>query len=294
MMQPIPDSSVAAGPMTVVPALTPERAGADAAKPVGAPLPLAVGAALFISCALIAALRQRAWEYPVIRVMNAYADHSVLLDRLMHALTTRDLLQGVTFISVLWYLWFSTDNPSDRAGLVTGIVAASCAGIVSRVLQLVLPTHLRPLHTPALGFVLPLGVTPDALNHFNSFPSDHGAVFFALSFVIYRMQPRLGVIAFAWATVLDVARVYEGYHFPSDIVGSIGLGLVMVILFDSRGIHHAARRVIAWEPVRRAPFYMLAFLLTYQVATLFDDVRELGRGFARAALHKDIFSEPDR
>ena len=62
MMQPIPDSSVAAGPMTVVPALTPERAGADAAKPVGAPLPLAVGAALFISCALIAALRQRAWE----------------------------------------------------------------------------------------------------------------------------------------------------------------------------------------------------------------------------------------
>jgi undecaprenyl-diphosphatase len=112
--------------------------------------------------------------------------------------------------------------------------------------------------------------------------------------VIYRIQPRLGVIAFTWATVLDVARVYEGYHFPSDIVGSIGLGLVMVILFDSRGIRQAARRVIAWEPVRRAPFYMLAFLLTYQVATLFDDVRELGRGFARAALHKDIFSEPDR
>ncbi len=280
--------------MTVVPAHTPERTGVDGANSVVAPLPLAIGAVLFTSCAAIAAVRQRAWEYPVIRAMNAYADRSALFDRLMHALTTRDLLQGVTFISVLWYLWFSTDNPSDRAGLVTGIVAASCAGIVSRVLQLVLPTHLRPLHTHALGFVLPVGVTPDALNHFNSFPSDHGAVFFALSFVIYRMQPRLGVIAFAWATVLDVARVYEGYHFPSDIVGSIGLGLVMVILFDSRGIHQAARRVIAWEPVRRAPFYMLAFLLTYQVATLFDDVRELGRGFARAALHKDIFSEPDR
>jgi undecaprenyl-diphosphatase len=208
----------------------------------------------------------------------------------MHALTTRDLLQGVIFVSLLWCLWFSTAEIANRARLLTGTVAAACSGIVSRVLQLVLPTHLRPLHTQALGFVLPVGVTPDALNHFNSFPSDHGAVFFALSFVIYRERRALGLAAFAWATVLDVARIYEGYHFPSDIVGSIGLALIMVSLFDSHRIHQMACRAIAWEHVRRAPFYLLAFLLTYQIATLFDDVREIGRGFASAAFHRDMFS----
>jgi membrane-associated phospholipid phosphatase len=289
-MQPISDNPVAASSITATPAVTQNRRTGHLAVSTTSILPLAIGGALFMSCAAIAAMRQREWEYPVIRAMNAYADHSALFDRLMHALTTRDLLQGVIFVSLLWYLWFSTAETADRARLLTGTVAAACAGIVSRILQLVLPTHLRPLHTQALGFVLPIGVTPDTLNHFNSFPSDHGAVFFALSFVIYRMRRGLGAAAFAWATVLDVARIYEGYHFPSDIVGSIGLGVIMVILFDSRRVHQAACRVIAWQQVRRAPFYLLAFLLTYQIATLFDDAREIGRGFASAAFHRDIFS----
>ena len=288
-MQPISDNPVAASSLTTAQSLTQSRPGTDLATVSVAAFPLVFGSALFIACAAIAATLQREWEYPVIRAMNAYADHSVLFDRLMHALTTRDLLQGVIFISLLWYLWFSTVETADRARLLTGAVASTCAGIVSRVLQLVLPTHFRPLHTQALGFVLPVGVTPDALNHFNSFPSDHGAVFFALSFVIYRMRPGLGVGAFAWAAVLDIARIYEGYHFPSDIVGSIGLALIMVSLFDSHRIHQLACRVIAWQHVRRAPFYLLAFLLTYQMATLFDDAREIGRGFANAAFHRDVF-----
>jgi membrane-associated phospholipid phosphatase len=290
MTQPFSDNPAAASSITDAPAITQNRPRVDLAVPTAAILPVAIGGALFMSCAAIAAMRQREWEYPVIRVMNVYADHSALFDRLMHALTTRDLLQGVIFVSLLWYLWFSTTEIANRARLLTGTVAAACSGIVSRVLQLVLPTHLRPLHTQALGFVLPVGVTPDALNHFNSFPSDHGAVFFALSFVIYRERRALGLAAFAWATVLDVARIYEGYHFPSDIVGSIGLALIMVSLFDSHRIHQMACRVIAWEHVRRAPFYLLAFLLTYQIATLFDDVREIGRGFASAAFHRDMFS----
>jgi undecaprenyl-diphosphatase len=289
-MQPFSDNPAAASSITEAPAITQNRPRVDLAVPTAAILPVAIGGALFMSCAAIAAMRQREWEYPVIRVMNVYADHSALFDRLMHALTTRDLLQGVIFVSLLWCLWFSTAEIANRARLLTGTVAAACSGIVSRVLQLVLPTHLRPLHTQALGFVLPVGVTPDALNHFNSFPSDHGAVFFALSFVIYRERRALGLAAFAWATVLDVARIYEGYHFPSDIVGSIGLALIMVSLFDSHRIHQMACRAIAWEHVRRAPFYLLAFLLTYQIATLFDDVREIGRGFASAAFHRDMFS----
>jgi hypothetical protein len=44
---------------------------------------------------------------------------------------------------------------SARARLLAGLAAAACAGFLSRVLQLVLPTHPRPLYTETLGFVMP-------------------------------------------------------------------------------------------------------------------------------------------
>ncbi len=207
----------------------------------------------------------------------------------MHSATTLVLLQGALFIAVIWYLWFANPEVAPRARLLAGTLAASLAGAVSRVLQLVLPSHLRPMHTPGLHFTLPFGVDPNALNHFYSFPSDHGVLFFGLSAVIYRLHPKLGIAAFIWATIVDTARIYEGYHFPSDIVGAIGFGLLMVYLSQTRPVHRLACRVLSLEQNYRPAFYMVAFLATYQIATLFDDVRELGAGFASAMLHHGPF-----
>jgi membrane-associated phospholipid phosphatase len=245
---------------------------------------------LLAGSGLVAAYRQQEWEFPVVRAMNRFAHHSMLLDRTMHALTTRDLLQGVPFIGLIWFLWFTGDDTARRARLLVGTIAAACAGVLSRIIQLELPTHLRPLHQAQLGFVLPFGVEPETLNHFNSFPSDHGAVFFTLCAVIWRERPQLGMAAFVWAVVIDLARVYEGYHFPSDVVGSIALGLVVLYIFDSL---HAARpvsRVVASAQNRAAWFYMTAFVMTYQIATLFDDLREIGRGMSAVLLHHDVFN----
>jgi membrane-associated phospholipid phosphatase len=277
--------------------------GADVSAPAIDPLPdagqfsprsislgIAAGLAIFTVAALIATLRQQAWEFPLITAMNAVAGHSVLLDRFVHALTTRDLLQGVVFVALLWLLWFDTADDDDRARLLAGIAAASCAGFVSRLLQLALPTHLRPLHTGTLDFVMPAGVESEALNHFNAFPSDHGAVFFGLAIIVWRTRPWLGLTAFVWAAVVDFARVYEGYHYPSDILGSIGLSLLVVSVFQYPPVHRLARRLVAMEQLRRSWFYLVAFILTYQVATLFDDIRQIGRGFASAVLHHDPFA----
>lgn len=249
-------------------------------------------AAVLIGSGLVAEFRQREWEYPILRAINVYAHRSVALDRAMHALTARDLLQGVFFIALIWFLWFSSEDPSMRGRLLIGTVAASFAGVLSRLMQLALPTHLRPLHQAQLGFVLPFGVEPDALNHFNAFPSDHGAVWFALCCVIWQAAPRLGVVAFVWAAVVDLARVYEGYHFPSDVVGSIGLGMLVLYGFQVARGGRLVSRVLAFERDRRPWFYMLAFVLTFQIATLFDDVRELGRGLSAVLLHHDVFNGP--
>ena len=240
---------------------------------------------LLLGSALIATYRQEAWEYPIIHGFNAFAHRSAALDRTMHALTTRELLQGVPFIALIWFLWFSTEDTATRSRLLVGTLAAALAGAVSRLLQLILPTHLRPLHQSPLDFVLPFGVDPEELNHFNAFPSDHGAVFFALCAVIWQVRPALGGAAFVWAVIVDFARVYEGFHFPSDLVGAIGLGLLVLSLSQTALTWRSTGRVIAFEQTRRPWFYMLAFLVTFQVATLFEDVRGLGRGFAAIVLH---------
>jgi undecaprenyl-diphosphatase len=246
--------------------------------------------ALLAGSVLVAAYRQQEWEFPVVRAMNRLAHHSMLLDRTMHALTTRDLLQGVPFIGLIWFLWFTSADPALRARLLVGTIAAACAGVLSRIIQLELPTHLRPLHQIRLGFVLPFGVDPDTLNHFNSFPSDHGAVFFTLCAVIWRERPQLGMAAFVWAVVIDLARVYEGYHFPSDVVGSIALGLLLLYLCGSLHALRPVSRVAASAQHRAAWFYMTAFVMTYQIATLFDDLREIGRGMSAVLLHHDVFN----
>jgi len=238
---------------------------------------------------MIAVYRQQVWEYPVVQGINVFAHRHAMLDRSMHALTARDLLQGVPFIALIWFLWFDTDDATIRARLIVGTVAAALTGVVSRMLQLVLPTHLRPLHDTALNFVLPFGVEPEALNHFNSFPSDHGAVFFALCAVIWRIRPGLGAAAFLWAMIVDFARVYEGYHFPSDLIGAVGLALLVLALFENAQGWKVTRRIVSFEGTRRPWFYMLAFVITFQVATLFDDVRQLGRGFAAVVLRHDAF-----
>lgn len=245
-------------------------------------LGVAGGLAIFTAAALVAMLRQEAWEFPLLKAMNAIAGHSALLDRLVQSLTVNQLPQGVALIALLWYLWFETNDIDDRARLLGGLVAAVCAGFLSRVLQLGLPTHLRPLHTEALGFVLPAGVEPQTLNHFNAFPSDHGAVFFTLAIVIWRTRPWLGLAAFAWAVIVDFARVYEGYHWPSDIVGAFGLSLLVASAFQNPWVHRLASRTVALEQIWRPWFYMLAFLVTYQIATLFDDIRQIGHGIALA------------
>ena len=166
---------------------------------------------------------------------------------------------------------------------------ATVSGMLSRLLQIVLPTHLRPLHTPSLGFVMPMGVQPDTLNRFDAFPSDHGAVLFGLAIVIYRLRPRLGGPAIVWAAIVNASRIYEGYHYPSDVVGSIGLALIVVSIFDNRWFAYLAQRLLVFEQTWRPMFYLLAFLVTYQIATLFDDVREIGRSFAHVVLHHEPF-----
>lgn len=61
---------------------------------------------------------------------------------------------------------------------------------------------------------------------FQSFPSGHALFFFAAATAIYCYDKKLGVIFFAAAALISLARIFVGVHWPSDILAGALLGII--------------------------------------------------------------------
>ena len=220
-----------------------------------------------------------AFDLPFERLINNYANKSVFIDHLFFDLDTYFIFSGVPILALIWGEW-SADK-ERRSRLILGILAVLCAGVLSRSLQHLLATHPRPFYDPALGFQLPSVLSETPLATWNSFPSDHGAVFFGLAALIASVRPRLGLLVFLWLAVVESSRAYVGAHYPSDLIGGAALGASLVWLAQVPGVmRRVAAKIAGWERLSPRLFYTGAFLLSYQVATLFADIRYLSGGFA--------------
>jgi undecaprenyl-diphosphatase len=64
-----------------------------------------------------------------------------------------------------------------------------------------------------------------------SFPSGHAAFFFALAMVIWYADRRWGIAYFALVTLMAIARIYVGVHWPLDVIAGavIGIGSAMLV-----------------------------------------------------------------
>lgn len=214
----------------------------------------------------------------VIQFLNRFADQSVAFNRLMQDVCDSNLLKGGLFMVFFWWSWFRTDGDvvARRRYVVLSVGGAIAIVVVARLLQLALPLHDRPLYA-ATNFVLPTGVSLANLSHWNSLPSDHAALFFALSLAVWYEIRALGYFAMLWTlVVVCLPRVYLGYHFASDIVAGAILGLaIMAVMLRSLPNWTLLERIVSWEQGHRAAFYGLAFFLTYETTILFYDVRQL-------------------
>lgn len=189
-----------------------------------------------------------------------------------------NLLKGGLFMAYFWWAWFKArgDIVSRRRRIVISIAGAVVVVIVARILQLTLHFHERPLYG-APNFILPVGVESADLSHWSSFPSDHAALFFALSLAVWYEDRVLGYVAMGWTfVVICLPRIYIGDHYASDVVAGAILGVVLMT-----AIQHYLRnwnfteRIVHWETGHRPLFYGLAFFVTYETTILFYDARHL-------------------
>ena len=257
--------------------------------------PLLIATAALIIFALTAAvciLQFHSADYAIVRIINSVARRSFIFDYTVRTLE-RDMFSNVVVLTLAWFAWFKHDSLFHRTGLFFGVITAFLSGIVSRGLQLTLPTHLRPLHDPALHFIVPYSVNPQSLNHWSSYPSDHAAVLFGIAMAIFLADRKVGAVAFASATVTNVVRIYLGFHYPSDILGGAMLGILFVSITSSLRNRIAFQKLVDVTPARRPLFYAAAFYICFGIATLFTDFRDTASGFLHGMHHHASSSQQD-
>jgi undecaprenyl-diphosphatase len=227
-----------------------------------------------------------AFDLPILRFLASFGETSRLFDHMLNAISRIDLFKGVVLMCLFWYAW-AQSRPGEsgqaredrQVRLTRTVIGTILLGTLSRVLQILLPIHERPvlsdlgIHFPATGFT-------EELSNWNSFPSDHSVFFFALATGLWSVNRRVGLIALLWTIfVIDLPRMYLGLHYPSDIVAGALLGFAGMRAILALPSTRPDRQIATWRHEHAAAFLAGLFFLTEQAAHLMGDLRDLAGSF---------------
>ena len=67
---------------------------------------------------------------------------------------------------------------------------------------------------------------------YSSFPSGHTTIFFAIAMAIFYFNKKWGIAAFVVATLVGIARIYVGVHWPIDVVVGALIGVLSGIVVN--------------------------------------------------------------
>jgi undecaprenyl-diphosphatase len=220
------------------------------------------------------------FDLSILRFFNSFAQRYPALDHLASHLSGNTLVNGGVLVALFWWGWNRNrdDNSEQREYLLFGLIASVSAVFLARFLALILPFRPRPLQNPSLGFHVPIGMNPNVLIGWSGFPSDHAALSFCLATGLWMVSKRLGSIAFGYALlVISLPRIYLGIHQPTDIIAGaflgIGLGFLSRVVWLRKGVTRPALNLSIAHP---GVFTAFLFLLSFEIAELFDSVRHVG------------------
>lgn len=131
---------------------------------------------------------------------------------------------GWILVAILLILFFWRRYNVSRRGIVVSIISAIVARLGFMALIKYFYHNPRPFEVIKVHQLIP--------ENGWSFPSGHASFYFALAMGVYMYNPKLGRLYFLGAAIISIARVFAGVHWPADIIGGVGLGILTAMLVD--------------------------------------------------------------
>jgi len=217
-----------------------------------------------------------AFDSVIVSLLTGISGEFWKFDFALFSLSDNDLLKGGIFMIAIWALWFRSEAPEARSLIIATLFGATLAVLLGKILEHLLPLRLRPYEAGLDGINFPYDM---GLEDQTSFPSDHAVLFFSLAMGIWFSSRSLGIFAFLYAAfVICLPRVYLGLHYPTDILAGAVLGIGCAFVAQAEGIRSLlGKTVVRFAANRPTLFYPLFFVATFQLATLFDGLRDMAR-----------------
>ncbi|MEN8205677.1 MAG: phosphatase PAP2 family protein [Pseudomonadota bacterium] len=219
------------------------------------------------------------FDLTIINFLNRFSCHSWTFDNTLEFISENHLIKGAVLISILWWGWFRLNKNQlcIRIHVISTILGCFLAMAIARSLVVLLPFRPRPLHNEGLNMLLPYGMKPSDLEGASSLPSDHAVLFYALSAGMFFISGRTGVLAIVYTTLfIAFPRVYLGLHYPTDILLGAAIGIAICLFCNLTVINEkVSRPILGWSDSKPELFYPVFFLISYQIADLFENSRDL-------------------